>query len=461
MTSSTTEHPFGSDHPFARAVDALRAVVRIPTISYRDDERIDAAAFERLLTELAERFPRAHALDVTRIEPHALLVRWAGETDADPIVLMAHLDVVPVDGDAPWTRPPFGGDLADAPEGLCVWGRGTLDDKGSAVAILTAVETLLESGYTPARDVWLSFGCNEEVSGDAAPRAVATLRERGVTPWFVLDEGGAIASGAFPGVTAPIGVVGVAEKGSTMIELVARGGGGHGSTPAANGPAVRIANAVAALDRLSLPRRVPAPTRELLARLAPHLGGPLHPLVGRIVRAESLVASVLARAGAETRAIVQTTLAFTTLSAADGMNVIPTTAKAGVNARILPGDTVADIVARIRRAIDDGVEIDVVEAAEPSAVSPYSTAEVTDPAFALLESVIGEIFPDAVPSPYVMMAATDSRHFTEICARVYRFSPFRMSREQRATIHSVDERITVDTLLEGVGWYRSLLQRLG
>ena len=89
---------------------------------------------------------------------------------------MAHLDVVPVDDGAPWQHPPFGAEIHDG----AIWGRGTLDDKGPLVAICEAVETLLEQDFTPAQDVWLSFGCNEEVSGTAAPLAVEELERRGV-----------------------------------------------------------------------------------------------------------------------------------------------------------------------------------------------------------------------------------------------------------------------------------------
>ena len=119
------------------------------------------------------------------------------------------------------------------------------------------------------------------------------------------------------------------------------------------------------------------------------------------------------------------------------------------------------MLAHVRKAIgDDQVEIDVVEANEPSPLSPYSTADATDDAFALLEDTITEVFPDAVPAPYVMMAATDSRHFTAISDRVYRFAPFRMTKAQREAIHSYDEHLGVDDFLDGVRWYQRLIERL-
>jgi carboxypeptidase PM20D1 len=208
-------------------VDKLRTIVQIPTVSYRDKSLTDTKAFDRLLATMARLWPRVHALEVTRVGSHGLLIRWPGRSARRPVVLMAHLDVVPVVA-ADWSRDPFGADIADG----AVWGRGTLDDKGCVAAICEAVESLIADGITPEQDVWLSFGSDEEVTGGTAQAAVQVLRERAVRPWFVLDEGGAIAHQAFPGVAAPVGVVGVTEKGMTSIHLTVTGGGGHSSTPA-------------------------------------------------------------------------------------------------------------------------------------------------------------------------------------------------------------------------------------
>ena len=435
----------------ARAVAKLQALVRIPTVSHPDPDRVDTASFDAFLTELERQFPLVHErLQLTRIHTHALLFHWPGADDARPVVLIAHLDVVPVEG--PWRHDPFAAEIADG----AVWGRGTLDDKGSLVAICEAVETLLERGVTPAQDVWLSFGCDEEVFGVAARQAVDELVRRGVRPWFVLDEGGAIAYGALPGLSRPIGVVGVTEKGVTSVELRVEGRGGHASTPARMGPTARLARAILRLEHAPLPARAPEPTLELFRRVAPHLPLPLRPVVANAARLGPVVTRLLVALGPETAAMARTTVAVTTLSGSPAVNVIASTARAGVNIRIMVGDTVASVVEHVRRAIrDDQVHVEVVEAGEPSPVSPTD-----DEAFRLLEATISEVFPDAVPAPYVMMAATDARHFTAICERVYRFTPFRMTRAQREAIHSYDEYLGVDDFLDGVRWYRRLLERL-
>lgn len=433
-----------------RAVAKLQALIRIPTVSHRDPQQIDHQAFDDFLVELERQFPLLHErLELTRINTHGLLFRWPGASQERPVVLMAHLDVVPVEGE--WQHPPFSGAIVDG----SIWGRGTLDDKGQLVAVCEAVESLLEAGHTPAQDVWLSFGCDEEVSGLAAPEAVAELRRRGVRPWFVLDEGGAVASEAFPGVGAPIGVVGVTEKGVTSFELTVTGRGGHASTPAKWGPTARIARAITRIERSPMAASIPEPTVELLRRMAPHAPLPLRPLMAGAERIKPLLTRALLAAGPEPASMVRTSFAVTTLSGSPALNVIAATATAGVNVRIMVGDTVAGVREHLRKVIgDDQVEITIVEEHEPSPISPR------DDAFTLIEATITDVFPDAVPAPYVMMAATDSRHFTEICERVYRFAPFRMTKAQRQAIHSYDEHLGVDAFLEGVRWYRHLIERL-
>lgn len=427
--------------------------MRIPTVSHAVEGATDPAPFEEFIEALADSFPLLHSrLALHRVREHSLLFHWAGHSAREPVVLMAHIDVVPIDESAPWEHPPFSAETHDS----SIWGRGTLDDKGSLVGICAAVEGLLAQDFVPARDLWLSFGAREEVSGPDAVAAVEELRRREVTPWFVLDEGGAIAHQAFPGVQPPLGVIGVSEKGTTTIELRAEGRGGHSSTPAPNGPTARIARAVVRLEKRQFAPALPEPTLELFSRIAPHAPAALRPIFANARRLQPLLKRALLAAGAEPAALVRTTMAVTTLSGSPAHNVIASSATAAVNLRILVGDTVASATEHVRKAIaDDSITLDLVDVNEPSPVSPYD-----DPAFELLASTITVLFDDAVPTPYVMMAATDSRHFTAICPRVYRFTPFRMTKAQRESIHSFDEHVGVDDFLDGIRWYALLIERL-
>lgn len=435
------------------AVEALRASIRVPTISDWDPDKEDRAAFEALLRELRDRFPRLHeTCEVERIAGDALLVRWAGRSAEHPVVLLAHLDVVPVGDESTWTHPPFAAEVADGH----VWGRGSLDCKGSLVATCAAVESLIEDGVTPGRDVWLSFGCTEEVSGDAAKEAVRHLRERAVEPWFVIDEGGAIVQGVLPGIEAPMAVIGVAEKGTVVIELTARGDGGHASAPKRMGATARLARAILRLEKKPFPPHLPDVTVEMLERAGAHARMPYAAVFGNARRLRALLSRVLPRLGHETAAMARTTVAVTQLTGSQAANVIAATARAHVNMRVMVGETVDGAIERVRRTIGDPhVEVTLVSGDEPSPVSPTD-----DPAYALLTSTLEEVFPGTVTVPYVMLAATDSRHFHRVWPRVYRFTPFRMTDEQRAGIHGIDERIGVDDFLDGVSWYRRLIEQL-
>src|SRR3954454_13254082 len=433
------------------AVAKLQALVRIATVSDRDWSRVDTDAFDRLHAELRTQFPLLHErLELTPVGSHGLLFHWRGVSSDRPVVLMAHLDVVPVDESAPWQHPAFSAEIVDG----AIWGRGTLDDKGCVAAICEAVERLLADDHVPAQDLWISFGCDEEVSGPTAPAAVAELVRRGVRPWLVLDEGGAVAHEAFPGVKRPVAAIGVAEKGASSVELRVEGRGGHASTPARHGPTAQLAKAIVALDRSPMPARVPDTTVEVMRRLAPHLPRPLRPLMSRADRIKPLLTRALLAAGPEAAAMARTTFAITTLQGSPALNAIASSATAGVNIRVMPGETVDDVLAHVRKVVGHDVEVSVLERGEASPVSPLGQA------YDLVAELVAELFPDAIVTPYVQTGATDSRHFTRICDHVYRFAPFRMDAAQRHAIHSYDEHLGVDAFLAGIDWYQALIERL-
>ncbi|CAH0325913.1 Succinyl-diaminopimelate desuccinylase [Microbacterium sp. Bi128] len=367
-------------------------------------------------------------------------------------VLMAHYDVVPADDPGEWTHPPFSGHN----DGTFLWGRGTLDDKGQLVAILEAAESLLLAGYAPAHDLYFSFGNNEETAGNSAAAAADLLAGRGVVPWLVLDEGGAVAGGAFPGVSRPAAVVGVAEKGILDVELLTRDPGGHASTPPRMGATARLARAITRIERSPFPQSLPEVTAEMLRRFGPHTPPPLRAVFANVALLRAPITWLFGRLGSETNAMTRTTVAITTLEGSSGANVLAATAKANANIRVAVGETVEGTMALLRKIIrDPKVELRVVEGNDPSPVSPSSGAQ-----WDLLADCIGQVFPEAIITPYIMMGGTDSRRFTGICGAVYRFAPFFMDVRARGSIHAVDEKIGLETLEQGVRFYETLMREL-
>jgi carboxypeptidase PM20D1 len=368
------------------------------------------------------------------------------------VLLLAHQDVVPVDpgSEASWAQPPFSGTVADGQ----VWGRGTLDDKGSLIGLMEAVEHLVNGGFRPRRTVLLGLGHDEELGGAQGAVALAQLLgERGIRPAFVLDEGGAIVQGLVPGVEPPVAVVGIAEKGYASVELTVEIPGGHSSAPRREGAIAVLADAIRRLDKNPMPARIEPPVRRFLEALAPHARMPLRLAFASPRLWEPLILRAF-QGIPEAAALVRTSTATTIFSAGAKENVIPARARAVVNFRILPGDSVRAVADHVRRTIaDDRVRISVLDnAREPSNTSPAGSEN-----FALLSRTVREVFPDAVVAPYLMVAATDSRHFQDLTPDVYRFLPFRMSTADLETIHGTNERIGVDVLTGAIAFYARLI----
>jgi carboxypeptidase PM20D1 len=436
------------------AVDRFRELLRIPTVSHANESEIDWSAFDDFSSALERLYPATHrVLEREVVAGHSLLYRWPGGTHGDPLVLMAHIDVVPV-VDSEWSHPPFAAEIVGEGADAAIQARGAIDDKGALVAILEAIEQLVEAGFTPQRDVYLSFGHNEETAGGGAQAVVEVLDSRGIRPSLVLDEGGAVVDGVIPGVTVPTAMVGVAERGVMTLWLTAREQGGHASTPPALPATVRLARAIDRLHRHPFPRRIAAPVRAMLATVAPHAPQPLRAVFRSLSVTGPLVSAVFSRLGPEMNAIVRTTAVATQLTGAPGENVLATSARAAVNIRLLTGDTVAGATRHARRAIaDDGIELEVRHGTDPSPVSPWRGEPWRRIALAVADA-LGE---DVVTTPYLQLGASDSRWFTAISDGVYRFTPFHLTRAERDALHSHDERIRIDVWLRGIGFYRALV----
>lgn len=438
------------------AAQRFAGALRFKTISHQDAAQFDAAEFRRFHDYLKVSFPRVDAtLGREAVGRFSLLYRWTGaDTTLPPIVLMAHQDVVPVEPgtEGKWIYPPFDGRIAEGH----VWGRGAMDDKGSLVAQLEAIETLLSAGATPRRTVYLALGHDEEVGGRAGAAAIAALLQaRGVRPAFVLDEGGAIATGLVPGVAGPVALVGIAEKGYLTLELTVRVEGGHSSMPPRQTAVGILSAAIEELEEHPVPGGIRGPTAQMFDYLGPEL-----PFGMRLFFANRWLFGRLlaARFGATPagNAMLRTTTAPTIIEAGVKENVLPSVARASVNFRLLQGDSIAGIVDYVRRVIDDPrVTVSIPETfkTEPSPVSPVHTEE-----FELLARTIRQVAPTAIVVPWLVVGGTDSRYYASLTPNVFRFTAAPMGPSDPERAHGTNERMSVEGYAQNVKFYVQLMK---
>jgi carboxypeptidase PM20D1 len=441
------------------AAERLAGALRIPTLSHEDPDAFDAKAFQALHTYLEAAFPRVHSqLRRETVQTHSLLYTWQGsDPSLKAILLLGHLDVVPVETgtEEKWEEAPFGGRITDG----FIWGRGAIDNKSAVVGTLEAVEMLLGEGFRPARTVYLAYGHDEEVGGTRGAREIAELlKRRGVELEMVLDEGGVIGDGVLPGISAPVALVGIAEKGFLTVELSTRAAAGHSSLPPRQSAIGILSAAIARLEEDPMPARLEGATRQLFDRI-----GPGFPLAQRVVFANLWLTRPLVMRKLEgrttTNAMVRTTTAPTILQAGSKDNVLPSHARAVINFRILPGDSTADVLAHVRRTIDDiRVEVQAVGrfSAEPSAVSSTESES-----FRRLERTIRSVNPGAIVAPYLVVVATDARYFSGLSTNIFRFLPVRLTPPDLERMHGANERIAIRNYEGAIRMYRQLILDVG
>lgn len=437
----------------------LAAAVRKVTISNANPERVDGKPFLELHQVLEGTYPRVHAtLDRRVINRYGLLYTWKGrKPELDPVLFAAHMDVVPVEqaGLEEWEHPPFAGQIA----GGYVWGRGTLDMKGQLIALLEAVENLIKDGYRPERTMYLAFGCDEEVTGLQGAGAIAALlADEGVHLEAVLDEGGAILETLMAGVKSPVAMIGVAEKGYLSLELVAPGEPGHSSTPPSSTAIGILSAGLARLEGHAMPARLNW-MMMTLREAAPALPFSLQMLLANTWLFGRAVLKRL-EAVPKTNAAVRTTQAVTMISGGLVDNLLPQEARAVVNFRLLPGDTIAGVCEYVRKALaDERITFHPLEGTgvrEASPVSPTNSTTYQD-----LVRTVNQIFPDVVVAPYLMLGAADARYYTPLCENVYRFTPLLMRGDDLGRVHGNNERIQIEDLGAMVQFFGQIMKTWG
>ncbi|MCC8035941.1 MAG: M20/M25/M40 family metallo-hydrolase [Rikenellaceae bacterium] len=464
-----------------QSLDRFAGGIRIPTVGAAEYTEVDLAPFDRFKQYLADSYPRIYeTMDFTVINGYGLVFHWHGSGGAGkPILFLSHYDVVPADveGDQDgietvgenvffpdddrrehpgeyfdrWEYPAFSGAVA----GGNIYGRGTLDMKCMLFAVMEAADALIGEGFVPRQDIWFAFGQDEENGGlHGAVEIAKYFREQGLRFDAVYDEGGIIGAPGIGGVNRPLALVGVAEKGFYTMTIKVKGVGGHSSMPPVRSTLVEAAEIITKLNDNQMPLELIPPIEGFLD----NVGGAM-PLASRLAIANRwLMKGLLLKklsSDASTNALVRTTTAVTMAKGSDAANVIAPEAEVTVNFRILPGNTVADVLAHVERICSGyDVEITTVNTREPSGMSPTDVR-----GFSIIEEIVGEIYPDAIVTSYVTVGGTDAYKYQIVSDNVYRFLPIYLNQYEQQTIHNRNEHISIDNFGRMIEYYRRIMTR--
>lgn len=429
----------------------LSEALQIKTVSFGDTLAIDTAEFVKFRAFLENTYPAVHTqLPRMIFSEFSYVFTWKGkDTTLAPYVLMAHMDVVPVEpvAESKWSVPSFSGKIIKD----TIWGRGAVDDKASVIGIFEAVEQLLKENFQPQRTIYLCFGHDEEITGRRGAAKIAQwFKENNIKPQLVLDEGGMVDTEKFKKSGRPVAVIGVGEKGYCNIDLTVEIPGGHSSMPVQETAIDVLNKAIAKIRAQQMPGRITPPVQEMLGRIAAIDDFTTKLGVSNQWLLSGSIISMMEK-DKQTNAMVHTTLVPTIVKAGIKDNVIPTVAKATFNSRILPGETSDDVVAFVKKVVND--ERVQVKKQTISLFEPSATTSTSHPMFLKVEEAVYKTVPNVYVTPYLLVGATDSRYFRPFSDAVLNFAPMRDAKG----FHGIDERIAVNDLKDMIFFYRLLM----
>ena len=427
----------------------LSKLIQKETVSARGDT--DRTKFYDFHKELEALFRKVHQTCEKHEFDGSLLFKWKGKGNHEPILLMSHQDVVEAKGD--WKHEPFSGDID---EKGCVWGRGTVDTKGSLFCIFSALEELIWEGYEPECDVYIASSCTEEISGEGAPLIAEYLKDQGVQLALLLDEGGMIVEEPVGGVKGIYGMVGVVEKGYGDVKFVAKSNGGHASAPGKNTPLVRLGKFMAEIDKNNPFTAKLTPTvREMFRRMTPNMTLGMRVIFANLWLFEGLLLKLLPVISPAAAAMTRTTIAFTTAKGANGLNVLPQEAYVTANMRFIhhqPNKESIALLGEIAKKYQ--IETEALYNDEPCPIVDYKSD-----AFHLIEDVAAEIYPGVGICPYTMTGGTDAKFYKDICKNAMRFAPIYIDSQQYSSIHGINENIYQGALTKAVDFYKMVIKK--
>jgi len=466
--------------PSEKALRRFAGGIRIPTVSTEVYEDTNFKPFDDFKIYLNKVYPEVYkVMETDTINKYGLVFHWKGKNkDLKPILFLSHYDVVPIDGYNPsnetsndtifniedshlppieaisekWDYPPFSGAVANGR----IYGRGTLDMKCMLFSLMEGADELIAEGFQPERDIWFAFGHDEEVGGrQGAIKIAEYFKEKGLNFDAIYDEGGIVAApgSAIESIKKPIGLVGTSEKGFLTLRLNIKGLGGHSSMPPAKGSLVYAAEIIEKLNSNQMPAYITTPVASFLDNIGGEMNFTSRMAIANRWLLESLLINTFEKSPAS-NAIVRTTTAVTMAKGSDAANVMATEAEVTVNFRILPGESVADVVRHVEKICEGyDVEINIVSQREPSNISSENVR-----GFEIIKEKVAQIYPDAIVTAYVTIGGTDAYKYQMVSDNIYRLLPINLNVYEQRTMHNTNEHITFENFGRMLWYFKELMK---
>lgn len=472
----------GDTYPSEKSVMRFVGGLRIATISNPVYEDTNFKPFNEFKAYLEKEYPRIYStMDTVTVNGHGLLFHWKGKNpQAKPILLLSHYDVVPISGydndsisqnqgdivfdmtrvkaapldsiQTQWQYSPFSATVKDGR----IYGRGTLDMKCMLFSILEGADTLIAQNFQPEQDIWFAFGHDEEVSGRQGALKIAEyFKEKGITFDAVYDEGGVIVTpqSVLESIDKPIALVGTGEKGFLTLKIKVKGLGGHSSMPPAKGSLVYVAEIIEKLNSEQMPAEIISPIETFLDNIGSEMNFTSRLAIANQWLLKPLLIKSLAKSPAS-NALIRTTTAITMAKGSEAPNVLSSVSELTVNFRILPGNTVAQVMDHVNNICKGyDVEIETISSREPSSVSPIDTK-----GFNKIQELVKQLYPEAIVSSYITVGGTDAYKYQIVSDNIYRFMPLYLNQYEQRTIHNENETITIENFGKMIWYFKELMK---
>ena len=437
------------------SLEHLLQSVKIPVITLKDFENSDFNQHIKFKEFLETTYPNVfEKLDFTTVNHYSFVLKWKGNnSELEPVLFIGHYDVVDADKNSikDWKYPPFIGAI----ENDKIYGRGTLDDRGSVIAMFEAINKLIEEGYTPKRDIYFGFGHDEETGGINGAKAISKyFFDNNIKPYMVLDEGGRVE-------ISPKGTqnayIGVSEKGRLLVNIKFKSNGAHASRPPRVTSVTKLAKAVEILNKnQSKPALIPQ-VKEYYKATYNDRGFLTKFLIANSDILKYFLFKKLEKNPLD-NAYIRSTTAITQLSGSNSANAVPSIAIATIDSRILPTQNPDDMLNHIQNVLSKNFKNEDFEIEVISKTNPSNISDTNSDAFKLLTNEINSMFPSTKIVPYMIPAGTDAKYYEKISKNVYRFLPIAIKPEEYSLMHGVNEFISIENYSRMIEFYKNFIK---